>query len=79
MGLSCGISMSVIDDSRCTDDTNRVVRMMIINDATSRSVTYDYHSDNSRAVIYDCNILVRAYEKKFLCYQAQGTLTEVDG
>jgi hypothetical protein len=29
--------------------------MMIVGDATTWSITYDRHSDNSRGVIYDCN------------------------
>jgi hypothetical protein len=36
--------------------TPLVVRMTIINDATTWSVTYKCHSDDSRGVIYSCNI-----------------------
>ncbi len=35
---------------------SRLVKMMIISDPTTWSITYDYHSDNFRGVIYDCNM-----------------------
>ncbi len=44
--------------SRSVNDSTRVIRMMIISDASTWSVTYDHHSDNSRGVIYDGNILI---------------------
>ncbi len=34
------------------NDTSRVVIMMILTDAPSWSNTYNYHSDDSRGVIY---------------------------
>ncbi len=33
--------------------------MMIMGDATSWNVTYGHHSDDSRGVIYDCNIFIK--------------------
>jgi hypothetical protein len=36
--------------------TPLVVRMTIINDATTWSIIYNCHSDDSRGVIYSCNI-----------------------
>jgi hypothetical protein len=44
-------SWSIIDGSRTIHDTSRVVRMMIVSDAT----TYYCHA---RGIIYDCNILI---------------------
>jgi hypothetical protein len=38
--------------------TPRVVRKMIISDAATWSVTYDYHLDASRDVIYDHNVFI---------------------
>jgi hypothetical protein len=34
------------------NDTSRVVRTTIVSDATTWSITYDHHSDDSRGVIY---------------------------
>ncbi len=39
-------------------DTSRVIRMTIIGDATTWSITYNCHSDNSIGVIYDGNIFI---------------------
>ena len=36
------------------NDTSSVFRMMIVGDATTWSIT----SDNSKGVIYDCNIFI---------------------
>ncbi len=49
---------SIIDDSRSVNDTFRIIRVTVVSDATTWSVTYDHHSDNSRGVIYDRNILI---------------------
>ncbi len=38
--------------------TPLVIRMAIICDATTWTVTYDHHSDNSKSVIHDRNIFV---------------------
>ncbi len=46
--------------SRNVNDTSRVVKMTIVSDATAWRSTFDCHSDNSRGVIYDRNILVIA-------------------
>ncbi len=43
-------SRSIIDDSRSVNDISRVVKMMNISDATTWSVKYNCHSDNSRGV-----------------------------
>jgi len=51
-------SRSIIDDSKSINDTSRVVRITIVSDATTWSVTYDHHSDSSRGVIYDHNIFI---------------------
>ncbi len=40
--------------SKGLNDTSRVVRMMIVGDATTWSVT----SDDSGSAIYDCNISI---------------------
>ncbi len=40
--------------SRSIIDTSRVIRMMIVGDAATWSVT----SDNSRGVIYNCNVFI---------------------
>ncbi len=40
--------------SMAINDTSRVVRIMLIGDATTWSVT----SDNSRGVIYNCNVFI---------------------
>jgi hypothetical protein len=40
--------------SRSVKDTSRVIRMTIISDSTTWSVT----SDDSRGVIYNCNIFI---------------------
>jgi hypothetical protein len=37
--------------------TTLVIRMTILGDTTTWSVTYNCHSDNTSCVIYDCNIL----------------------
>ncbi len=42
--------------SRSVNDTVIVVSVRIIGDATTLSVTYDRHSDDSRCVIYDRKI-----------------------
>ncbi len=42
---------SVIDDSRCVNDNSSVVIMTIESDATTWSITYDHHSDDSVGVI----------------------------
>ncbi len=52
--------------SRSTNDTSIVVRMMIVGDATTWSVTYDRLSDNPKGVIYDCNIINRGTDIVFL-------------
>ena len=41
--------------SQSINDTSEVIRMTILSNATTWSVTHD-HLDNSRGVIYDCNI-----------------------
>ncbi len=51
-------SRSVIDDSRTVNDHSRVIRMTILSDPTTWSVTYDHHSYNSRGVIYNRNIFI---------------------
>ncbi len=43
-------SRSIIDNSRSINDTSRVTRMTIVNDASS--------FDNSKGVIYDCSIFI---------------------
>jgi hypothetical protein len=40
--------------SKSINDTSRIIRMMIVGDATTWSVT----SDDSRGVIYNCNIFI---------------------
>jgi hypothetical protein len=49
-------SRSIINDSRSVNDTSRVVRMKIVSDATTWSITYDGHT--SRGVVYVGNIFV---------------------
>ncbi len=45
--------------SRSVNDTVIVVvSVRIIGEATTLSVTYDRHSENSRGVIYDHNIFI---------------------
>jgi len=44
--------------SRSVNDTSGVVRLMIIGDTTTWSITYDHHSDNYRGVIYDHNTFI---------------------
>ncbi len=51
-------SRSIIDDSRSVNDTSRIIRIMIVSDATTWSITDDCHSNNSRGVIYNHNIFV---------------------
>jgi hypothetical protein len=48
----------VIDDSRCVNDNSSVVIMTIASDATTWSLTYDHHSDDSIGVIYFRNIFI---------------------
>jgi len=48
-----GNSRSIIEDSRSINDTSRVVRMMIVSDATIWSIT----TDDSGVIIYDHNCL----------------------
>jgi hypothetical protein len=52
----------IIDDSRSINDTSKLVRMTIISDATSWSITYSHHSYNSK-VSFTIVIL--------LCYRPQ--------
>jgi hypothetical protein len=40
------------------NDTSTVIRMTIVSDTTTWSITYNHHSDDSRDVIYDCNIFL---------------------
>jgi hypothetical protein len=53
--------MNVMSDAcsimffRGINDNSIVIRMMIVGDATTWSITYDPHSDDSGIVIYDCN------------------------
>ncbi len=42
--------------SRQLNDNSRYVRLMIVGYATTWSITSDHHSDDSRGVIYNCNI-----------------------
>ncbi len=42
----------VIKNITLVNDTSRVIRMTIVNDASSYGVTYNHHSDDSRGVIY---------------------------
>ncbi len=44
--------------SRSLNDTSRVVRIMIIGDITTWSITYNRHSDYFRGVIYYYNIFI---------------------
>ncbi len=44
--------------SRIINDTSRVIRVTIVVDATTRSITYYRHSDDSEVIIYDCKIVV---------------------
>jgi hypothetical protein len=44
--------------SRSLNDTSRVIRMTIIADTTTWSITYNCHSEDSRGVIYDGSIFV---------------------
>jgi hypothetical protein len=46
-------SRSIIKDPRSINDTSRVIRMMIVSDATIWSVTND-----SRVVIYNRNMFI---------------------
>jgi hypothetical protein len=48
----------MIDNSNSVNDTFRVVRMMIVSDATTWSMINDRHSDDSRGVIYNRNIFI---------------------
>jgi hypothetical protein len=50
--------MSIIDVSRSVNATFRVVRMTIISDATTWSITYNSRSVYSRDVIYDRDIFM---------------------
>jgi hypothetical protein len=53
-----GDSRSIIGDSKSKNDTSRVIRMMIVSDATTWSITYDRHSDDSTGVICDRNVFI---------------------
>ncbi len=64
---------------RCS--TFRVIRMTIVSDATTWSITYDRHSDNSRGIIYNGKIFIiqtTAFVIKiklaWKCFQEQNTL-----
>jgi hypothetical protein len=53
----------------------------IIGDATTWSITYDHHSDNSRGIIYNRNIIpiqatafVTKVKLAWKCFQEQNTL-----
>jgi hypothetical protein len=48
----------MLSKSRSINDTSRVVRMTIIGEATTWSITYTHHSDDYRDVIYDCSIFI---------------------
>ncbi len=37
---------------KIVNDASRVIRMTIVTDAPGCGITYDYHSDNCRGVIY---------------------------
>ncbi len=52
------ILMSDTMFSQSLNDTSRVIRMTIVGDITTWSITYDCHSDNSRGVIYNNNIFI---------------------
>jgi hypothetical protein len=49
---------SITDDSRSINDRSRVVRMTIISDNTTWSITYNCHSHDTSGAIYDHNILL---------------------
>ncbi len=44
--------------SRNVNDTPLVIRMPIVGETITWSITYDHHSDNSSGVIYDRNIFI---------------------
>jgi hypothetical protein len=51
-------SRSIIDNSRSINDTTRVVRMMVVSETTSWSISYKCHSNDSIGFIYDHNIFI---------------------
>ncbi len=44
-------------DIMIVNDTPRVIRMTIVNDAPNCGVTYNHHSDNSKGVIYTIRVV----------------------
>jgi hypothetical protein len=44
--------------AKIVNDPSRDIRMTIAGDATTWSITYNLHSDNSRGVIYYSNIFI---------------------
>jgi hypothetical protein len=44
--------------SRSVNDTSRVVKLTIIGDATTWSITYDCRSGDPKDVIYNCQIFI---------------------
>jgi hypothetical protein len=51
-------SRNIIDDSRSVTYTSRAIRMTVVSDTTTWSITYNRHSDNARGVIYKRNIFI---------------------
>ncbi len=51
-------SKSIIDDPRSVTNTSRAIRMTVVSDTTTWSITYNRRSDNSRGVIYNRNIFI---------------------
>jgi hypothetical protein len=51
--------------SRSINEASRVIRMMIVGDATTWSIT----SDDSRGVMYDCYILIMQATNSALLYR----------
>jgi hypothetical protein len=44
--------------SMIINDTSRVIRMTVIGNATTWSITYNCYSDNFRVLIYDHNMFI---------------------
>jgi hypothetical protein len=57
--MSGTFSRNVIDNFRSINETSRAVRVTIVSDATTWSVTYGHHSDDSIGVIHYHNIFIK--------------------
>jgi len=56
---------SVIGNSRSIDYTSRVIRMTILSDATTWSVTYDHHSDDYDIFIKEATAVTSALQSTY--------------